>query len=66
MDGVGNPIIMGIPLVTGADLLEQFRRYIGPPGMLFVLSDTSEQLSDATVPDWDHLGVTGHVYYLPS
>lgn len=64
-DNLHNPLIMGVPLVTGANLLEQFIRYIGPQGKLFVISDHTEHLSDDAVPDWTNLGITGHCYYLP-
>lgn len=61
----GGRVICGIPLVTGGDLLGQFG-YVGVGGddadaKLFVISD---QLPPDTVPDFTHLGSTGHVYYM--
>jgi hypothetical protein len=61
MDQSAAPILAGVPLVTGVDLLEQ-HRYLGFNGGLFVISDS---LPPDTIPDFTHLGVTGHVYYLP-
>lgn len=60
MDQEQNKIICGIPLITGTDLLGQFFYII--EGQLVVISD---QLPPDTVPDFVHLGVTGHVYYAP-
>lgn len=61
MDIGGAKIACGIPLITGADLLDQLQ-YIGLKGWLFVISD---ELPPETVPDFTHLGVTGHVYFRP-
>ena len=55
-----NKILCGIPLVTGTDLLKQFPHII--EGKMFVISD---QLPPDTVPDFVHLGITGHVYFAP-
>ena len=54
------PLIEGIPLITGVDLLAQHQHII--KGGLFVISD---QLPPDTVPDFTHLGSTGHIYFLP-
>jgi hypothetical protein len=54
----GNKLVCGIPLVTGADLLRQFGYVMA--GRMFVISD---QMPPDIVPDFIHLGVTGHLYY---
>lgn len=59
-DGLGNPIVQGIALVTGADLLAQYG-YLGIGGQLFVQTDY-----DLTaVPTYQNLGETAHLYYSP-
>jgi hypothetical protein len=58
-DNTDTPIINGIALVTGADLLEQFQ-YLNFGGMLYVINDIAPV--DA-VPGWNDLGQTGHVYF---
>lgn len=60
-DQTGSPIINGIPLVTGVNLLGQYGYTAMGKATLFVRSD---QQPDA-VPDWNSLGTTGHLYYLP-
>lgn len=56
-DQGGNPIRNGIPLVTGADLLEQHQD-LGLGFSLYVQSD-----DDVTaVPTYDSLGQTSHLY----
>lgn len=53
-----NPIICGLALVTGADLLAQYA-YLGIPGKLYVSTD-----GDAgAAPTFDGLGTTSHLYY---
>lgn len=59
-DATGNPLVSGIPLITGADLLEQYR-YLGIPGQLFVQTDND---TDA-VPTQDNLGSLGRLYFVP-
>jgi hypothetical protein len=59
-DRSGNPLIRGIPLITGANLLAQFS-YIGIPGQLLVISD---QKPPDAVPGFTDLSVTGHLYYV--
>lgn len=54
----GDPIICGQPLITGADLLGQFK-YLGIAGGMLVLSDANPSL----VPTFESLGVTSHLYY---
>jgi hypothetical protein len=56
-DQGGTPILAGIPLVTGANLLEQYD-YLGLGFELQVQSDTQ---TDA-VPGFGDLGNTGHLY----
>ena len=51
------PIICGIPLVTGADLLGQFG-YLGLGGPLFVVTDADS----AAVPTFDNLGTGSHLF----
>jgi len=57
----GTPIMRGIPIVTGADLLAQFE-YLGFHGQLLALTD---QTRGDLPPDFENLGGTGHVYFLP-
>lgn len=52
-------MVAGIPLITGADLLEQYG-YLGIPGQLIVQSDSN---TDA-VPTFQNLGTIGHLYYV--
>lgn len=56
----GTPIVSGLPLVTGADLLEQYR-YLGFGGSLYVQTDHDPD----AVPTFDNLGDTAHVYFVP-
>lgn len=57
-DASGNAIVQGVPLVSGALLLSQYK-YLGLPGDLFV------QVSDDpnAVPGFTDLGVTSQLYY---
>lgn len=59
-DSLGAPIVTGIALVTGADLLAQYE-YLGIGGQLFVQTDYD---LDA-VPTFQNLGQTAHLYYVP-
>jgi hypothetical protein len=58
-DSSGNPLIQGIPLVTGADLLAQYR-YLGFTGSLVVKTDADPD----AVPTYDNLGSTSHLYFV--
>ncbi|WP_281659636.1 phage baseplate plug family protein [Microvirgula aerodenitrificans] len=58
-DAAGTPIVRGIPLVTGVDLLKQYR-YMGFPGGLFVL--TTDDL--AAPPTFENLGVGSHLHWV--
>lgn len=55
-----NILVAGIPLVTGVDLLAQYR-YLGFPGSLIVTTDRGA----GEVPTFDGLGVTSHLYFIP-
>lgn len=58
-DSSGVPLINGIPLVTGADLLAQYE-YIGIGGSLEVQTDF-----DLTAPPtFENLGLTSHLFFL--
>ena len=58
-DDQGNPIIQGIPLITGADLLEQYA-YLGLGGSLIVQTDHDVD----AVPTYANLGQTSHLYFV--
>lgn len=53
------PIVNGIPLVTGADLLEQYR-HLGFVGSLVVQTDHDPE----AVPTFDNLGSTSHLFLI--
>lgn len=53
-----NPLFLGVPLVTGTDLLEQLA-YLGIGGQLIVQSDGVVE----AVPTFENLGSVGHLYY---
>lgn len=55
----GTPILTGIPLVSGADLLEQYQ-YLKFGGSLIVQSDFDLY----AIPAYETLGITGHLYFL--
>lgn len=58
-DSNGNAIISGIPLITGADLLEQYE-YLNFGGQLICETD-----GDATaIPTFTNLGTTSHLYFV--
>ena len=56
-DAQGNPIICGIPLVTGADLLAQYA-YLGFGCKLYCTTDGNL----GAVPRFFNLGVTAHIW----
>lgn len=60
-DSVGTPIVSGLPLITGADLLNQYP-YLGVGGMLVVQTDHDVD----AVPTFSSLGLTGHLYFIPT
>lgn len=59
MDALGNPLAMGLPLITGADLLVQLA-YLGIEGKLVVQTDFSPD----AVPTADNLGTSGRLYFI--
>ncbi|WFC66425.1 hypothetical protein EUC41_08915 [Achromobacter denitrificans] len=58
-DASSVPLVSGIPLVTGTDLLGQFR-HLGIGGRLVVLVEGDI----AAVPDYSDLGTEGKLYFL--
>ena len=59
-DDLNNPIVQGIPLVTGANLLEQYG-YLGFVGGLFVQTNSDPD----AVPTFENLGIDGLLWYVP-
>ena len=59
-DSLGTPLVAGIPIVTGADLLQQYR-YLGIPGRLWVMTDGDPN----AVPTFANLGSAGHLFFEP-
>jgi hypothetical protein len=56
------PVIAGIPLVTGCDLLEQFIYLpLGAHAMLIVMTVGPAKSPDS-VPDFYNLGIDGHLF----
>ena len=55
----GVAILSSIPIITGADLLEQ-HKHLAIGGGLMVQSDSTLDL----VPTFTSLGVSGHVYFV--
>jgi len=58
-DADGAPLANGLPLVTGHDLVEQYR-HLGIAGSLYVVTDV---VADA-VPTFDSLGETSHLLFV--
>ncbi|MGX6999916.1 phage baseplate plug family protein [Caballeronia sp. KNU42] len=58
-DASGNPILSGIPMVTGADLLEQYA-YLSFGFQLVCQTDNAPDV----VPTFADLGTTGHLYVI--
>lgn len=58
-DSSGNPILHGVPLVTGADLLAQYR-HLGFTGKLVVQTTSNPD----AVPTFSNLGSDGQVYWV--
>jgi hypothetical protein len=58
-EATSTPLIVNLPLVTGADLLSQFS-HVGIPGQLFVYTDGDE----FEPPTLDNLGQEANLYYL--
>lgn len=58
-DENGTPILGGVPMVTGANLLEQYD-YLGFKGTLYAQNDV-----DPTIPPaFDNLGTGANLYYV--
>lgn len=55
----GAPVIQGIPLVTGTDLLAQYR-YLNIGGSLVVSTDADPD----AVPTYSNLGTASHLYFV--
>lgn len=59
-DANGNPIVTGLGMVTGLDLLAQYE-HLGIGGQLVVQLDNNP----LQVPNFTQLGDTGHLYFIP-
>lgn len=57
-DASGTPLVSSIPLVTGADLLEQYA-HLGIGVKLYVVTDGAPYAP----PTFDALGVSSHLYF---
>jgi hypothetical protein len=55
------PIVGGIPVITGADLLEPYG-YLNIGGQLIASTD----FDPGAVPTFDNLGSTGHLFFEPN
>jgi hypothetical protein len=60
-DASGNPLVQGIALVTGVDLLGQ-HKHLGIDGSLFVVSDDDP----GAMPTYDNMGTGSHLYFVVS
>jgi hypothetical protein len=58
-DASSNPLIQGIPLVTGVDLLAQYA-HVGIGGELWALTDGAP----GAVPTYSNLGSLSHLYFV--
>lgn len=58
-DVEGNPILSGLPIITGADMLAQYE-YLNFGGQLIAQSDFDIN----AVPNFTNLGTTGHLYWV--
>lgn len=58
-DATGTPILSGIPLITGADLLAQYG-YLNFGGQIQCQTD-HDLLAP---PTFDNLGITGHAFFV--
>ncbi|UGB47004.1 hypothetical protein LQ772_06850 [Frateuria edaphi] len=59
LDASGNPVVQGLPLVTGSDLLGQFG-HLGIGGALVVMLDSGA--GDAVT--FDNLGTNAHLRFV--
>lgn len=55
------PVVHGIPLITGTDLLGQFQHMV-TMGKFVVQSD----IDPDEVPTFESLGTRGHLYFVPN
>ena len=58
-DAANNPLLSGLPLVTGCDLLAQYA-YVGIGGELWVLTDGAP----LEIPTYANLGTLAHLYFV--
>lgn len=58
-DAAGNPVVSGVPLVAGADLLTPVA-YLGIGGALYAQNDNDPNAP----PTYSDLGSTSHVYFV--
>lgn len=58
-DAEGNPLVQGIPVVTGLDLLRQYKT-LGIEGSLIAQTD----YDSSAVPTYENLGSTGRIYFV--
>lgn len=58
-DSAGAPIVAGIPLVTGADLLAQYA-HLGIGGSLYVITDADP----GAIPTFTNLGSASRLYFV--
>lgn len=61
-DTGGLPILMGVPLVTGVDLLEQYGYMPLGARQILTAMTIGPDLSPDTVPTFTNLGIEGHLY----
>lgn len=59
LDTNGNPLVQGVPLITGSDLMGPFQ-YLNFGGMFIVQTDNDTR----AVPTFTNLGQTGHLYFV--
>lgn len=55
----GNPLVQGLPLTAGENVLQQFD-YLGFPGEIRVMTDSS----DLVEPTYANLGTNGKVLFI--
>lgn len=55
----GTPVLCGVPMVTGTDLLAQYQ-YLGIGGALVVQTD----YDPAATPTYENLGTDSHLYFV--
>ena len=58
-DSTGAALVNGIPLVTGADLLGQYK-HLGFSGALRVQTSNNPD----AIPTWENLGTQSHLYWV--